>query len=87
MSITTLLFLAHTSLYPHTQVHVWVASFPAHAVMLVDAVVWTQSVSTALARTGMCVLCVVNDVWNASGLCHTMLNTVSCLVTHKRAHT
>ena len=33
------------------QAHVWVASFPAHAVLLVDAVVWTQSVSSALART------------------------------------
>ena len=36
-----------------SQAHVWVASFPAHAVLLVDAVVWTQSVSSALARTGM----------------------------------
>lgn len=29
----------------------WVASFPSQSIQLVDAVVWTQSVTAALTRT------------------------------------
>ncbi len=32
------------------QADVWVSSFPSQVMVLVDAVVWTQTVSTALAR-------------------------------------
>ena len=40
----------HTHTIIHSQADKWVASFPAQCVQLVDAVVWTQSVTAALVR-------------------------------------